>query len=80
MKKRNKPVPDIKPLLYEIEKWTNENRSGKSKMLFFEKQMHKLGMKQKKHFIPFKHRLLLKHHRMHKSNEFFIDYGEKKKR
>lgn len=61
--------PDIQSLLREVEKWDAENKGGKQKIKYMRKQIEDLGGKEKKHFIPLKHRFLLKKHADKKKRE-----------
>ncbi|RVD90763.1 hypothetical protein TUBRATIS_28130 [Tubulinosema ratisbonensis] len=75
-KHKSNPKEILERLKKEIEKFTNENRSGKSRINYFKNKLKDLGMKEKKSFIPFKHRLLLKKHKLIKQEREKKDYGE----
>lgn len=79
---KKKRVPDIQSLLREVEKWDAENKGGKEKIKYMRKQVENLGGKLKKHFIPLKHRFLLKQHDNKKNQikkEDMISRGIKKR-
>lgn len=59
---KKKRIPDIQSLLREVEKWEAENKGGKEKIKYMRKQVEDLGGNIKRHFIPLKHRFLLKKH------------------
>lgn len=77
MKKQNhiRPSELLQKLKKEIIRFTNENKSGKSRFNYFKNKMKELGMKDKKSFIPFKHRLLLKEHKTKKQQREIEEYG-----
>ena len=82
---KRKSVPNIQELLREVEKWAAENSNGKERIRYMRRQVEKLGGEVKKHFIPLKHRLLLKKHSEKKKKERagkMKEYGllKKKKR
>lgn len=75
-KHKSRPNELLPKLKKEIERFTNENRSGKSRLNYFKNKMKELGLKEKKSFIPLKHRKLLKQHKKIKEKREIEEYGE----